>query len=122
MSLVMINFFLKYIMNIADLGRVVIEGVVDGTECWGGCWAAGVVILEGGRTVALTVLQTLGWDVNNQGGLGRDVVVVVDAVNLIENYYLIKNNENTKIHPIDRLYSSFFFIHKNKIMENIIKI
>lgn len=68
-----------------DLGGVVIgnEGVDGASGCWGGCCAAGVVILEGGQTVGLVVLQTLGCEVTtNHGGFGRDVVVVVDAANV----------------------------------------
>lgn len=45
---------------VVGLDGVVIGGVgVDGTEGNGGC-ADGVVILEGGLTVGLAVLQTLG--------------------------------------------------------------
>jgi hypothetical protein len=67
-----------------DLAGVVIgnDGVDGAGGCWGGCCAAGVVSLEGGRTVGLAVLQTLGCEVMNHGGLGRDVVVVVAAVNV----------------------------------------
>lgn len=67
-----------------DLAGVVIGSVgVDGAGgCWGGCCTAGVVILEGGLTVGLTVLQTLGCEVMNHAGLGRDVVVVVAAANV----------------------------------------
>lgn len=72
-----------------DLGGVVIgKAGVDGAGggC-GGCWTAGVVILEGGLTVGLAVLQTLGCEVMNHGGLGRDVVVVVVAENISVNIY-----------------------------------
>lgn len=63
-----------------ELAGVVIgiAGVDTAAGCWGGC-CAGVVILEGGLTVGLAVLQTLGCEVMNHGGLGRDVVVVVAA-------------------------------------------
>ena len=62
---------------------VVIGSVgVDGASGWGGCCAGGVEILEGGLTVGLAVLQTLGWEVMNHGGLGRDVVVVVAAASV----------------------------------------
>lgn len=72
-------------MSTEDLVDVELAGVVigiAGVDGAGGCWCgccAGVVILEGGLTVGLAVLQTLGCEVMNHGGLGRDVVVVVAA-------------------------------------------
>lgn len=48
-----------------------------------GSWAGGLVALDGGLTLALAVLHTLGCDVISHGGLGLDVVVVVAAANLI---------------------------------------
>lgn len=75
-------------MSTEDLVDVGLAGVVIGIDgvdgaggCCGGCCAAGnrTVIFEGGLTVGLAVLHTLGCEVMNHGGLGRDVVVVVAA-------------------------------------------
>lgn len=70
-------------IQLTDLAGVVIGSIgVDGADgCWG-CCAGGIVILEGGLTVGLAVLQTLGCEVMNHDGLGRDVVVVVAATNV----------------------------------------
>lgn len=76
-------FVMRKCLKCTDLGVVVIGSAgVDGAGGCGGCWAEGVVILEGGLTVGLAVLQTLGWEVMNHGGLGRDVVVVVAAASV----------------------------------------
>lgn len=77
----------------------------------GGCCAAGTVILEGGLTVGLAVLQTLGCEVMNHGGLGRDVVVVVAAANVFRRD---RFNEDGKIG--ERCEGSTF-IEKQRIGE-----
>lgn len=86
-----------------DLGALLAEGATVEeallADC-AGCARAGVVILEGDRPLLLMldavvacvaegpVLQT---DVSNHGGLGRDVVVVVDAETILssERFFLL---------------------------------